>query len=752
MTRRVLAAYAALALLTAFYPVLLGQLPVPTDCALRLLPGHSPPLEGNDEIWDVPTAFLPWTRAVSDAYRHGRLPLHFAANGCGTPLWANPQAQAMTPTTWITWFLPEPWALAAAAALRLWLAASGAFLWIRKRKVSDPAAAAAGLAYAFSLAFTAWLHYPIAYPQALLPWLALAVEHVAEGRTGGVTRVTVAVAALALGGYPEGEFLAGAAGLCVFAAALVRAKRAPVPRLISLVFAVALGFGLTAVVWLPQVHAVLGSERSARVERGAPPAAAPFSAGLLRRPPLYLDTLRYWVVPESRGNPRDGDKFGPYSFAGRASGYAGVLVLALALAAFAWRRAPAAVVVARIALPLLVLYVTGLPLLRWTVDAVPGLRFAMRRVTTSRMLFLAVFLLALLAAFQLDRLRRGSGRVATLVASGLLLLATAVVFVQFLRDPAHTPLSVGRAVRFLLPALLLGGAVALLRFPLTPERASALTLLVVLGTALDLLRIGARFNPGTLSSDYFPVTPLVQDLRSASEGARFASNSGALSGMAFMYGLADVGVQDPIAPARYLDALAAGTGYDAPAHPLGNVRRIDAPLLEFANARGRLDGATVRAVAAPYGVFPERLIGCASEADLLARLATEPDLLRAALVVGKDETFRGSAEILALERPFPERIQLRLRSDVPRVLVLPEADDGGWIAETQGQPLPIFLANGAFLAIRVPAGDTRILCRYLPPGFREGLTASAFSTIFAAVLLARRALRRARRKASSERS
>jgi hypothetical protein len=216
--------------------------------------------------------------------------------------------------------------------------------------------------------------------------------------------------------------------------------------------------------------------------------------------------------------------------------------------------------------------------------------------------------------------------------------------------------------------------------------------------------------------------------------------------MAYLYGLADVGVQDPIAPARYVDALAAGTGYDAPAHPLGNVRRLDAPLLDFANARGRLDGATVRAAAATYGVFPERLAGCADETELLRRLEAEPDLVRAALVVGKDEVFRGGAEILARERPFPERIQLRVRSDAPRVLVLPESDDGGWSAETQGQPLSTFLANGAFLAIRVPAGETRILCRYLPPGFREGLTASAFSTILAAVLIARRALRRRRRK------
>ena len=89
MTRGVLAAYAVAALVTAFFPVFWGELPVPTDCALRLLPGYampqSPPRIGNDELWDVPTAFLPWTRAVSEAYRDRRLPLRFAANGCGTP-------------------------------------------------------------------------------------------------------------------------------------------------------------------------------------------------------------------------------------------------------------------------------------------------------------------------------------------------------------------------------------------------------------------------------------------------------------------------------------------------------------------------------------------------------------------------------------------------------------------------------------------------------------------------------------------
>ncbi|HEY4229487.1 MAG TPA: hypothetical protein VGO79_04905, partial [Thermoanaerobaculia bacterium] len=417
MTRRILAAYAALAAVTVFYPVFFGELPVPTDCALRLLPGATLPKSGgNDERWDLPTQYIPWTRAVSDAYRGGRLPLRFAANGCGNPLWANPQAQVLTPTMWITWPLPETWALAVAAALRLWLAAAGTFLWLRRRRLSEWAAAAAGLAYGFSLAFTTWLHYPLTYPQSLLPWLLLALERLAGRERGGFVAATSVLVALLLGGYPEGELLAAAAGACVFAAALDGQTKDRLSRLGALVLAVLLALGLTAVVWLPQLHAVLGSERSAHIARATAlvaPAAPPLTWKLLRPPP-DLDLLRYWIVPEARGNPRDADKFGPYSFAGRTSGYAGILVLAFALAAFAWRRAPSPVPLARIALVLLLLYVFAFAPLRWLTDAVPGVRFVAHRVTTGRLQVLAVFLMAMLAAFQLERLRGGRGRAAAL--------------------------------------------------------------------------------------------------------------------------------------------------------------------------------------------------------------------------------------------------------------------------------------------------------------------------------------------------
>ena len=119
----------------------------------------------------------------------------------------------------------------------------------------------------------------------------------------------------------------------------------------------------------------------------------------------------------------------------------------------------------------------------------------------------------------------------------------------------------------------------------------------------------------------------------------------------------------------------------------GNVRRLDAPLLDFLNVRARLGwGGVIRRAATPRAIFPDRLLGAGSREELLERLARERDLLRNALVLGKDEAFSGSAEILAFEKVAPERIRVRVRSDSARVLVLPESSDGGWSAEADGQP------------------------------------------------------------------
>jgi hypothetical protein len=727
-SRRILASFGALALLVAFYPALFGMLPVPASSALDIIPGAHPPPERN-ELGDVPAQFLPWTSAVSDAYRAGRLPLRFAANGCGTPLWANPQARAITPTTLLALALPVSWASAAAAAVKLFLAASGAFLLFGDLGLSAAAAAWGAFAFGFSLHAACWMHFPHTWPIALLPWCLRGLRRAARGEPGGVRGAFLAVLLLLCGGYPEGELVVAVAGAAFFALMVARAPIRPRERArrFGLVTAAALlALGLTAVYSLPVFLAVRRGERAVQADRGALAAPAPpLSARDFLRPPLYWEILRFWVVPEAQGNPRDGDKFGSYSFAGRASGYFGILVLAFALAAAFRRRAPAPVAWARGALVLLALYVLWYPPLSGFLQAAPGIRQIAVRMPTNRAYTVMALLAALLAAFELDRLRSGGSPRATRRGVLAALAALLIVALEYARAPERPPVTAWRAGSFVLPAVLLLGCLVLLAGRPSQARRRALVGFLVAGTALDLLRLSARFNPGTRPGDYYPVTPEVRALQEASRGGRFAADSTALTGIAYMYGLEDVRVHDPVAPADYEDVLGITAGYTGPSEYGARVVRLDAPILDFLNTRARLSaGGGLAARPAPRAVFPERLVGASSAAELLDGLGRETDFLHRAHRVGSGEEFSGAAQVLAWEKPRPEELRIRVRSESRRLLVVPETTDGGWTAQGNGAPLETLTANGAFLAVRVPPGETEIVCRYEPPGFRTGAAVS----------------------------
>ena len=717
--RKAVLVLATLAALCAFYPALFGERPAPLQSSALLVPDPREPRSRNDELSDVVTQFVPWSRAVADAYRAGRMPFWFPANGCGAPLWANPQAQAATPTTLFFLFLPDAWASAAGAAVKLLAAAAGAFLLARRRALSAEASLWAALAYGFALHAVNWMHFPHTWPVALLPWTLVALDRVARderGQRGGFAATVAAVALLLSGGYPETEFLAAVCGAAYFFAVLLAQPSTAGERLRRFGIAAAasvLALGLTAAYTLPATAALLRSERSAQVAR-ASAASEPLRlhARDFLRPPTYWDIARFWVVPEAQGNPRDGDKFGPYSFAGRTSGYTGVLVLAFALATFGWRRAPRGVALARIGAVLTAAYVLWYPPLVWLLHRTPGLREAAARLTTNRANTVLVMLLALLAACELDRLRRGGRSGATRAACVIVLAATALVAFEFARAAERPPVTAWRAVSFALPAVLLVAAIGLLSRASTPASRTALATFVLAATALDLLRIGARINPGTLPAEDYPVTPAVRALQEASRGGRFAASDGVLTGMASHYGLEDVRILNPAAPADYEDVLTAAAGYTGPVANTPRVARLDAPFLDFLNVRARAGwGVAVPPTReAAAAVLPDRVLGVSSFEALLARLPAHDDFTRSALVVGaRDETFEDAAEVVSVARPRPEEIRVRVRTASPRLLVVPEVDDGGWTARGErrkgaGGPRQRRLPRGARPRRRVGGG------------------------------------------------
>jgi hypothetical protein len=696
------------------------------------VPGAPAPPETN-ELGDVPTEFLPWSRAVSDAYRHGRLPFRFEANGCGTPLWANPQAQAVTPTSVLFLVMPEAWASAAAAAVKLFLAAAGAFLFVRSRRASLVASAGAGLAFGFSLFFTTWMHFPHSYVHALLPWALLAVDRLARGIPGAFRGTLAVVVLLLLGGYPEGEFYVAGAAAVFFFAVLAAARpslRDSGKRVALAAAAVLLGTGVTAAYLVPTAFAVSRGERSRMAEIASPSPPGQFSPRDFVRPPVYWQTARFWVVPEAQGNPRDGDKFGAYSFAGRSSGYAGILVLALALGALFSGRRSRELTACRVAVGALVLYLLWYPPLRALLERTPGLREIALRLTTNRAAGILVLLLALLAARQLDRLREGRGRTSARVGVAIALAAAAVAGAGYLSEEGRPALNAVRAVSFLFPLGVLILFLVLLLVRNTPGSRRAIVALALVGTAVDVLRIGVRFNPGTRPEHYFPETPEVRDLQAASRGGRFVAAEGILTGVAYLYGLEDVRAHDPVALAAYAEALASTAGYTWTEYA-ARVTRLEAPFLPALNLRAVLppDG-NVRAVPGLAAYFPERLVGDRDPAGVLAAMTAtgaDFDFTRTAFAVGESATFAGAAEVRWWKRVRPEKILVRVRAASPRLLVIAETNDGGWSAESDGAKLPTLVVDHALLGVRVPAGERTVVLRYVPPGLPEGAVISGIS-------------------------
>ena len=93
----------------------------------------------------------------------------------------------------------------------------------------------------------------------------------------------------------------------------------------------------------------------------------------------------------------------------------------------------------------------------------------------------------------------------------------------------------------------------------------------------------------------------------------------------------------------------------------------------------------------------------------------------------------------------PNRLDIELESEAAGLLVVADSYFPGWRATVNGAEVSIGEVNGAFRAVRVPSGISRVVMTYEPASVRIGLAISLL-TLGAAlavtmVVAARRALR-----------
>jgi hypothetical protein len=92
------------------------------------------------------------------------------------------------------------------------------------------------------------------------------------------------------------------------------------------------------------------------------------------------------------------------------------------------------------------------------------------------------------------------------------------------------------------------------------------------------------------------------------------------------------------------------------------------------------------------------------------------------------------AEVLAYQ---PERIEVAVRTDRPRLLVFSELDYPGWRAEVDGRPVPLITTNFVFRGVVVPAGATRVVLEFEPLSLVIGGAISVGALGFVALVLYR---------------
>jgi hypothetical protein len=521
---RILAVF-SLVLLILFGPVLFGgKVLLPLDNYLGRAPFRNvQPVEphGNFLQGDLIQLVAPSLAAVRTELAAGQWPLWNSRVGTGMPLLADPQSQALQPIALATLPLPWPRAAGVLGMLRVLLALTFTYLWMRRQGLGEGPALAGALACGLGGFLLLWLGWPIANSAALLPAVLYALSRCRqEGGRRDYLLLSLSAFALLLGGHPETVLYA--LGLSLL---FLGALRFPFLSIKRSALALALAAAVAAPALLPFLDYFPQTLRASRLHE---PDGK--SVGTLAQQWLPI------AAPNAYGNSRYIHHWGLSNTNEDASGFVGTVTLLAALLSLgAKKRFPQERLFLAVAILCLVL------LSPWG----PG---------TRRLLLPLAFSLAYLGACTLERVRLGEirGWPVLLVAAGL----GAVIAWGYLTqtDPADpgrlAPLRTGWLHwqgRFLILGTLLLVLGRGKRW--TAPAAAALI-------AAELLLAHLPANPPMPQRLVLPVNGPIRFLQTHLQGYRMAAlGQDFPPNLPSLYGFADVRVYNPMAPAAYLQRL-----------------------------------------------------------------------------------------------------------------------------------------------------------------------------------------------------
>ncbi len=789
-----------------FWPAVFGgRVLLPTDLIFDLDPlwWHLTPEwytgPSNSLLADQVSQFFPWRLLAHRLIRMGQIPLWNPYAYAGLPFVGNAQSALFSPFNLLGYLFPFYPSFTAAAILRLWVAGFFTFLFAREAGLGKYGALLAAIAFPFSGPMIDWLGHPHSAAIVWLPAMLFTAERALARKNIAYTMLCgLAIGAQFLGGHPETSFHAILAWLAYGLYRAISLEGWKLSRLVQpvslLVAAAVIGVLVSAVQLLPFAEALIYS---------VTPAMRAEQTGLPALSRIFLEwqdwpTLISAVLPRYFGTPLDNSYWYPYANYVEQDIYAGILPLALAVAAVLGdvRRAPCFQRRRTLFFAGLALLSLGIALQFPVINIVNYLPL-FNLAANGRMRLLYTFAVAILGGIGLDRIVAGHRQTRRWVSWTLVLLAlTSMLLITLtytgfklfketiirsgrdfvdvrwgsdpylprsreyyyalvderyakkldLYRPAH--------IAMYLPILMTLAWFCLRTNPGWPVVRKTLPWGLLALTFIDLCLIGMPFNPTTSPQDILPTPSAVRFVQQDRDIYRVCGTGLILyPNIGMVFELQDVRGYDTVVPSRYMALLdRLGGHYRFHFHSL--LTRADSPLLDLLNVKYLLtdqepgerwelvyqDEGAVR-VYRNRDVMPRAFVVYRAEvvrsaAESLERLTSGHFNFREAVILEEHPTgWTAPAPIPAVapEARFisyePNRVLLEVRTDADGLLVLTDNYAPGWKALLDGQPARIYIADHAFRAVVVPAGQHQVEFVYQPMSFWAGAAVSLLTSL-----------------------
>ncbi|MGB9776078.1 MAG: YfhO family protein [Anaerolineae bacterium] len=311
--------------------------------------------------------------------------------------------------------------------------------------------------------------------------------------------------------------------------------------------------------------------------------------------------------------------------------------------------------------------------------------------------------------------------------------------------PAH--------IAMYLPMLVTLAWIVLLRFCKRVYRA-VIPLAAVVLTFLDLFLVGRSFNPTVAPEEVLPTPGAIQFLQQDHSIYRVCGTGLILyPNVGMIFGLQDVRGYDTVVPRRYMALMDRLDGYyQYYFHSL--FTRADTPLLDLLNVKYLLTDQEpdekwelVYEDEGPVRVYRNRNVLPRAFVVYQVEIAKNSDESLERLV---DEHFNFRERVILEQSPLnwdkpaqipitvpevrflvyePNRVLLEVRTEASGILVMTDNYAPGWKAFVDKRAVPIYIANHAFRAVVVPAGQHQVEFVYRPWSFYLGATLSLVTVI-----------------------